>query len=216
MTDAEIRGRLLAHFHALRHNNGGWIPIDPIILAPEPVTLQVIGGVCQQLADIGLIQWKPLQSSNGLVAGMAKITGQGVAAVESGHSASIDIRFPSKNETAPSVPSRMVNPLERQEQTSDDELQSEALVAIREAVWEIKVQLPTLIMSNAATSEIQADIIQITAETERPSPRRRFMKIYLESLRDDLAKAAGSGTAAGIVALVTLVGGLLAKFFGVF
>jgi len=100
MTDAEIRGRLLTHFHALRHSNGGWVPISDIILAPEPVELRVIGGVCQQLADIGLIQWRSLNDSNGLVAGTGKITGQGVAAVESGHSAGIEIRFPSTNETA--------------------------------------------------------------------------------------------------------------------
>jgi hypothetical protein len=100
MTDAEMRGRLLAHFHALRHNNGGWVPTSEIILAPEPVELRVVGGVCQQLADIGLIQWKPLQGSNGIAAGMAKITGQGVSVVESGRSADIDIRFPSTNETA--------------------------------------------------------------------------------------------------------------------
>lgn len=106
MTDAEIRGRLLAHFHALRHDNGGWVPASEIILAPEPVTLRVVGGVCQQLADIGLIQWKPLHGSNGIAAGTAKITGQGVSVVESGRSADIDIRFASKNETAPSVPSR--------------------------------------------------------------------------------------------------------------
>ena len=107
MTDAEIRGRLLTQFHALRHSNGGWVPISDINLAPEAVELRVIGGVCQQLADLRLIQWRPLQGSNGIVAGTGKITGQGVAAVESGRSAGIDIRFPS--ETAPGVPSSAAN-----------------------------------------------------------------------------------------------------------
>ena len=103
MTDAEIRGRLLTHFHSLRHRNGGWVPISDINLAPDPVEFQVIGGVCQQLADVGLVQWRPLDGSTGLVAGTGKITGQGVAAVEAGRSAGIEIRFPPKNETAPSV-----------------------------------------------------------------------------------------------------------------
>jgi hypothetical protein len=42
------------------------------------------------------------------------------------------------------------------------------------------------------------------------------MKLYLESLRDNLAKAAGAATAGGVVALVALVSGLLAKHFGIF
>jgi hypothetical protein len=101
MTDAEIRGRLLTQVHALRHSNGGWVPISDINLAPVPVELRVIGGVCQQLADIGLIQWRPLQDSTGFVAGTGKITGQGVAAVESGRSGSIDIQLPSKDTARP-------------------------------------------------------------------------------------------------------------------
>lgn len=97
MKDDEIRGRLLEHFHKLRHSNGGWIPVSDIILAPNPVQLSVIFGVCQQLADLGLIQWKPLRSLEGTVAGMAQITGKGVAAVEAGGSPEIAIRFPSAN-----------------------------------------------------------------------------------------------------------------------
>jgi hypothetical protein len=71
-------------------------------------------------------------------------------------------------------------------------------------------------LSNSAKAEIAADIDQIEIETDRPTPRRRFMKIYLESLRDNLAKAAGAATAAGAVTLVALVGGLLVKHFGMF
>ena len=102
---------------------------------------------------------------------------------------------------------------DNQQRSSDKSLPHEALTAIREAVQEIKMRLPSLGVSNAATSEIQADISQITAETERPTPRRRFMKLSLESLRDNLAKAAGAGSAAALVGLVVE---LLAKFFGVF
>ncbi len=60
MTEAEIRGRLLERFYELRHSNGGWIPVSAIMLAPEPLEFRVIGGVCQHLADVGLIQWRPL------------------------------------------------------------------------------------------------------------------------------------------------------------
>jgi hypothetical protein len=42
------------------------------------------------------------------------------------------------------------------------------------------------------------------------------MKLYLESLRDNLAKAAGAATVGGGGALLALVGGLLAKHFEYF
>jgi hypothetical protein len=61
--------------------------------------------VCQQLSDVGLIQWKPLRGAASF-AGMAKITGRGVAAVESGQCDAIDIRFPSADAPA-KAPSSM-------------------------------------------------------------------------------------------------------------
>jgi hypothetical protein len=63
--------------------------------------------------------------------------------------------------------------------------------------------------SNAIKSDIHADIEQIEIETARPTPRRRFVKVFLESLRDNLAKAAA-------VSLVAAIGAILGKFFGVF
>ncbi len=91
-----------------------------------------------------------------------------------------------------------------------------ALAEIREAVSTIKAELPALTLSNSTRAEITADIGQIEIETDRPTPRQRFMKIYLESLRDNLAKAAGAATAGGAVGLVALVGGIIAKHFGMF
>ncbi|MBB3956297.1 TIR domain-containing protein [Novosphingobium sediminicola] len=98
--DDEIRGVLLRQFHSLRHSNGGWVPISETLLAPHPVELRIIGGVCQQLSDVGLIDWKELSGNEGFEAGMAKITGKGVAAVERGSSPDISIRFPSSNGSA--------------------------------------------------------------------------------------------------------------------
>jgi hypothetical protein len=91
-----------------------------------------------------------------------------------------------------------------------------ALKEIRDVVGTIKAELSALTLSNSAKADITADISQIEVETERPTPRRRFMKLYLESLRDNLAKAAGAGTAGALVTLAALVGGLLAKHFGIF
>jgi hypothetical protein len=102
------------------------------------------------------------------------------------------------------------------EDANDAPMSNAALTEIREVVSTIKAELPALTLSNSAKADITADISQIEVETERPTPRTRFMKLYLESLRDNLAKAAGAATAGGVVALVALVSGLLAKHFGIF
>lgn len=99
------------------------------------------------------------------------------------------------------------------EPTLDDKPVPDAvLTAVREALEDIKTYMPARTVSYTAKSEIHADISQIEVETERPAPRRRFMVLYLESLRDNLARTAGAWTAA---ALVAVVGGILAKYFGV-
>jgi hypothetical protein len=49
MTDGELRHKLLAHFYRLRHSNGGYVPVDDMIVTGNPVTLEAIGNVCRQL-----------------------------------------------------------------------------------------------------------------------------------------------------------------------
>ena len=86
---------------------------------------------------------------------------------------------------------------------------AEALVEIREAIADIKSQLPRVVTSNVVKAEIESDIIQINTELDRPTPRRKFLKTFLESLRDNLAKAAAASLVAGI-------GAIIAKYFHVF
>lgn len=204
MTNSELRGRLLSHFYSLRHSNGGYVPVTGIILSPEPVSDDAVAGVCRQLADDGLIEWTAYLQ--GPTIGSARITGPGVDAVERGGSANLEIQFPSKYASAPSsLP-----------MTSDAPMSEAALTEICEVVSTIKADLPALALSNSAKADITADISQIKIETERPTPRKRFMQLYLESLRDNLAKAAGAAAAGGLVTLAALVTGLLAKHFGIF
>ncbi len=92
---------------------------------------------------------------------------------------------------------------------SEEPLFEAALTEIRNTIVEIKSQLPTLVASNAVKAEIVSDVAQIDTELERPTPRRKFLKTFLESLRDNLAKGAAAG-------LVALVGAILAKIFHVF
>jgi len=93
--------------------------------------------------------------------------------------------------------------------TSDDGMSDAALAEIRDGIAEIKHQLPAIVTSNAVKAEIQSDLTQIDTELERPTPRRKFLKTFLESLRDNLAKAAATG-------LIAIIAGILAKSFHVF
>ena len=88
----------------------------------------------------------------------------------------------------------------------------EALADIRAALVDIKAQMSSIGGSNVLKTEIGTDISQIELETERPAPRKSALKIFLESLRDNLAKAAGAAATASIV----IIGGILAKYFGLF
>ena len=205
VANAELRYKLLAHFYRLRHSNGGFVPVDDMIITgTEPVPLEAIGNVCRQLGEGGLIEWTGY-IGQGRTVGSARITASGVDAIERETSPSIDIRFPSRNASAPTPP-----PI------NDVPMSDAALAEIREAVRTIKAELPALALSNSARAEITADIGHIEIEADRPTPRSRFMKIYLESLRDNIAKAAGAATVGGAVTLAALVGGILAKHFGMF
>jgi hypothetical protein len=207
MTDGELRYILLSHFYRLRHSNGGFVPVDDMIVSgigTNPVALEAIGNVCRQLGEAGLIEWTGY-IGQGRTVGSARITGMGVDAIERKTSPSIEIRFPSSNASAPSPPASDDTPL------SDD-----ALKDIRDAVITVKAELPALTLSNSEKAEITADIGHIEIETDRPAPRSRFMKLYLESLRDNFAKAAGAATVGGAVTLAALIGSVLVKHFGMF
>ncbi len=96
MTDAELRGLLLSHFYRLRHSNGGFVPVDDMIVSgTEPVSLDAIGGVCSQLAEKGLIEWTGYLGQGPRI-GSAKILSLGVDAVETGSSGVIEVRFPGR------------------------------------------------------------------------------------------------------------------------
>src|SRR5438874_2223737 len=97
MTDAEIRGRLLITFNDRRHNAQGWVPTSDFdVSGGALVDRQVIDGICRQLADAGLIRWKPLTGANeGLIIGMAQITAHGADVVQGLATPSIAVTFPN-------------------------------------------------------------------------------------------------------------------------
>jgi hypothetical protein len=95
MPDAELRGKLLKVFYDRRHNANGWVPTSDIDTSGgEFVDRQVIGGICSQLAEVGLIEWKPLIGGiEGFVIGMAKITATGVDVIDGARPSPIAINI---------------------------------------------------------------------------------------------------------------------------
>ncbi|EGD58012.1 hypothetical protein Y88_3342 [Novosphingobium nitrogenifigens DSM 19370] len=193
--DDEIRGVLLKHFHNLRHNNGGWVPISETVLAPHPVELRVIGSVCQQLADIGLIDWKALAGDGGIAAGMAKITGKGVAAVERRGSSEISIRFPSNDGSARD--SRASEPQYTPEAASAVYAAIEGLIAAGKRAYahNVPLEAQNILLKHfggrlrpaEASDQIQAAIVGL-AESDKieihPEPRKDWLILEREILEE--------------------------------
>lgn len=100
MTDEELSGRLLQHFFNLRHNNGGYVPVDDMIISgTEPVSLEVIGSICRRLEEDGLIEWTGYLGQ-GPVIGTARIKQRGIDIIRPGGEHDINFRFSKKeNET---------------------------------------------------------------------------------------------------------------------
>ena len=94
MTDAELRGRLLTHLYERRYSNGGFVPVDDLIIAgTEPVPAEAIEAICRQLGELGLIEWTSYIGGGPRI-GSARITANGSNAVEHGSWAGVNILFP--------------------------------------------------------------------------------------------------------------------------
>jgi hypothetical protein len=102
VSDVQLRGKVLGILYERRNNADGWVPITDVDLSGgAPVSSGEIASICRQLADAGLMRWKPLAGgSAGIVTGMGQITGQGVDVVETGTSPTLRIEF-SRNATMP-------------------------------------------------------------------------------------------------------------------
>jgi hypothetical protein len=101
--DAKMRAHLLSTLHGLRGSNTGWVPTSDMNFGGlEPVTPGRIRSVCEQLAEAGLIHFKPLPggADRGLV-GMSKITGHGCDVVDGLAVSRIALEFPSNAQSEP-------------------------------------------------------------------------------------------------------------------
>lgn len=145
MKDAELRGQMLKVFYDRRHNAQGWVPTsDMEFSSEEMVDRQTIGTVGQQLADAGLIRWKPLVGSQeGFVIAMAQITGLGVDVVESSARSPINIVLPDSNPTQqphsppPKEPSLI-------QAHSEEQKQEPEIFTLKPSVYGVGVDLKAL------------------------------------------------------------------------
>lgn len=74
MKDNEIRGIVLRHYYNRRYGGADQWHNEDIALLGHGLTEEIVFAICGQLADQGLIEWRPI-NIRGLVAnGFGRIT----------------------------------------------------------------------------------------------------------------------------------------------
>src|SRR5213075_292024 len=108
MKDSVVRGRLLQFLY--RHRDEGAIAFGhskKAIRPPEGISRRDWLGAVAQLAEYGLIDWKPTedQSGRGLLEGCASISESGIKVIEPGSEQQIQVIFDrDRRTTKPSQP----------------------------------------------------------------------------------------------------------------
>jgi hypothetical protein len=119
MTDSELRGLLLEKYYQRRKERLiGLVPSDFDGRINEQEILNIAG----QLADHGLIHWRPNRGHGGIGGGMGTITPAGVDVVESKTAAPMDIHFSRDRSLQAPVEARpgVAAAIERLQQAIDD------------------------------------------------------------------------------------------------
>jgi hypothetical protein len=93
MKDNELRGVVLEYLYGLRHKEPRFHALVGADLAALGIEQTVLFSICDQLAEHGLIEWKPVRGLNGTHAGMARIAAHGVDVVEKTGRSSLPISF---------------------------------------------------------------------------------------------------------------------------
>jgi hypothetical protein len=160
ISDAKMRAHLLSAIHGLRNSNTGWVPISDMNFGGlEPVTPGRIHTVCEQLAEAGLIAFKPAPGGpDGGLVGMTKITGDGCDVVDGLATAQIALEFPQKVQSGPASPAAAVaNPAgaslpllhpdtarmssgAKSQATPESNIQSEVL-SLKPTLWGMSIDL---------------------------------------------------------------------------
>jgi hypothetical protein len=103
ISDAKMRAHLLSTLHGLRNSNIGWVPVSDMNFGGlEAVTPGRILTICEQLAEAGLIVFKPAPGGpDGGFVGMSKITRHGCDVVDGLAASRIALEFPQKKQSEP-------------------------------------------------------------------------------------------------------------------
>ena len=80
MTDGQLRGLVLQKLYDRRHQ-ADFVDLSEIANV-EPTNPNRIANICDQLGQHGLIQWTAYQGLEGVIAGMGKISANGVDVIE--------------------------------------------------------------------------------------------------------------------------------------
>jgi len=133
MKDSVVRGELLQFLY--RHRDEGAIAFGSskeAIFPPQGISRRDWHGAVAQLAEYGLIDWKPAddRSGRGLLEGFASISEFGIKVIETGCEPPIRIAF---DRTTAAKPQRQVASASAAEQAGVTEAMEKVIVAIQQA-----------------------------------------------------------------------------------
>jgi len=133
MKDSVVRGHLLQFLY--RHRDEGAIAFGrskEAILPPQGISRSDWHGAVTQLAEHGLIDWKPTEdrSGRGLLGGFASISEFGIKVIETGCEPPIRIAF---DRTTAARPQQQVASASAAEQAGVTEAMEKVIAAIEQA-----------------------------------------------------------------------------------
>jgi hypothetical protein len=144
MNDSQLRGKMLNAYYDRRNNNDGWVPTSDMDFG-ELIGRQMIGSVGRQLADAGLIKWKPLSGAQeGFIVGMGQITGFGIDVIEGTRHSPINIVL----RDVPAKPASPIVEPTKQENIPVTEPRSTVpepeILSLKPGFWGVSVDLKAL------------------------------------------------------------------------
>ncbi|MBE2257322.1 MAG: hypothetical protein IAE88_00595 [Rhodobacteraceae bacterium] len=90
MKDTQLRGIILGKYY--EHRRSRFLTLKPEDFDP-PIAIEDILAISDQLGQHGLIEWKALESYDGIEAGLGKITAFGIDVVEGEATPDIKVEF---------------------------------------------------------------------------------------------------------------------------
>jgi hypothetical protein len=173
MKDSVVRGELLQFLY--RHRDEGAIAFGrskEAIAPPAGITRRDWLGAVAQLAEYGLIDWKPTEdrSGRGLLEGFAGINESGIKIIETACEAPIPIAFDRDRQISAAEPQQLVTAATAAQQADLTEAMKKVIVAIEQAQVsereknEAKSLLRKLLVGRAAAKVLGAGARSLRAK----------------------------------------------------